>query len=238
LSSDDDFPYLDETEYIQFPDPLDYPGDLPVCSGGNLSPGVVLSAYLQGLFPWPECEDELLWWSPDPRCVIKPEQIHVSNSMKKILNRGHFSFSIDNHFETVIKKAASIERRGQPGTWITDGIIDSYIELHKLGYAHSFEVYDNEGLAGGLYGLSLGSVFFGESMFSIRPNSSKAAFIFLCKIAGDRGLDFVDCQMPTNHLLSLGASVVSRADYMEMLQSSLSDVTFRGSWKSFAEVES
>lgn len=221
MRSRNDFPYLSVDEYIKFPDPLSAPKDLPACHGANLSPGVLISAYSQGFFPWTACDDYIDWWSPDPRCVIYPNDIHISSSMKKLIKKGIFSYAIDQHFETVIKLAASVAREGQDGTWITKNMIDAYIEMHRLGFAHSFEVYDDRGLAGGLYGLSIGSVFFGESMFSLRPNASKAAFIFLNKFAQDNGFAFVDCQMPTEHLLSLGAKPVSRKEYMQILEKAL-----------------
>ncbi|MDR2471424.1 MAG: leucyl/phenylalanyl-tRNA--protein transferase, partial [Treponema sp.] len=168
------FPHLDENRRYRFPDPLAAEGDI-VAVGGNLSPGMLLSAYEQGIFPWYNPEDPLLWQSPDPRFVIFPETLHVSRSMEKILRRGDFEVTLNRDFAGVIRRCAEAYRPGQGGTWITGDIIAGYTELHRLGHVFSAESWRNGEMAGGCYGVLLGGVFCGESMFAARPNASKAA---------------------------------------------------------------
>lgn len=218
MSKNDGFPYLEEDEIFDFPDPLSSPKNFPACQGGNLSPGMLLSAYSQGFFPWSNSDDYIHWWSPDPRCIIFPGEVHISASMARFMKKSELKFFINRDFEKVINLAASVVRKGEEGTWITPNMIEAYVDLHKRGYAHSFEIYEDEELVGGLYGIAFEKVFFGESMFSLRPNASKIAFIFLNKYAEEQELDFIDCQMPTKHLLSLGAEVVSRERYITLLK--------------------
>ena len=206
------FPYLDENERFQFPLPEKCKQKSIIAWGGNLSPGMLLSAYEQGLFPW-YCEDEpVIWHSPDPRFVIFPEKLHISGSMKKILKQQKFEISFDMDFEGVIRRCAEIYRPGQGGTWIHADIIQAYTELHHLGWAHSAEARDkNDGkLVGGCYGICLGNAFFGESMFSEVPNASKAAFLSLARLLFQDGLRFIDCQIHTQYLESLGGEKISR----------------------------
>jgi leucyl/phenylalanyl-tRNA--protein transferase len=219
------FPYLDEKHRYQFPDPALSRGSI-VAVGGNLSPGMLLSAYEQGIFPWYNPEDPVLWQSPDPRLVIFPETLHVSASMKKVLRQGIFTVSFDRDFSAVIRGCATAERPGQDGTasagtWISDDIIAAYTELHRLGWAHSAESWIDGELAGGCYGIRLGNVFFGESMFARRSNASKAAFLSLARSLFDEGVRFIDCQVPTEHLHSLGGREMDRADFLELLRESL-----------------
>jgi leucyl/phenylalanyl-tRNA--protein transferase len=208
---------LPENVYYKFPDPNQIDGDL-VCVGGNLSPGMLISAYSQGIFPWFNENEPVLWRSPDPRFVIFPQNLHVSRSMRKILNKKQFEISFDRDFEAVISGCAATYRPGQGGTWITGDMIAAYTALHRLGKAHSAEAWQDGGLAGGCYGVILGSVFFGESMFFNRPNASKAAFLTLAESLFANGTAFIDCQTRTEHLAGLGATELSRKDFLDLLK--------------------
>jgi leucyl/phenylalanyl-tRNA--protein transferase len=218
---DPDFPWFGEHDRYQFPPPHTW-SDSIIAVGGNLSPGMLLSAYEQGIFPWYNPEDPILWQSPDPRFVIFPGKIHVSASMRKLLRQGEFEIAFDRNFAGVIAGCAEASRPGQRGTWITDDIIAAYTELHRLGYAHSAEAWKNGELAGGCYGISLGRAFFGESMFTRIPNASKTAFISLAEKLFANGAAFIDCQVPSNHLRSLGGEELSRRDFLKLLAGSIS----------------
>lgn len=227
---DHQFPVLEVNETFRFPSPEGADAEGLLALGGNLSPGMLLSAYSQGIFPWFSEGDPLYWWSPDPRCVLYPKNIHISRSMHRVLNSRRFTFTMDRDFSGVIRGCAEAPRPGQDGTWITADMIDAYILLHERGYAHSIEVWQEGRLAGGLYGISLGGMFFGESMFSRVTNASKAAFITLAGVLEAEGFDCLDCQMPTPHLESLGAQPLSRADYLHLLRRSLEGDTKTGPW--------
>jgi len=218
---DPDFPYLSENERFSFPPPEKAKHNSVVAWGGNLSPGMLLSAYEQGLFPWYGEGDPVIWHSPDPRFVIFPEKLHVSSSMKKVLRNGDFAIHIDRDFHGVISACARMERRGQSGTWITDDIIAAYTELHRLGWAHSAEAWHEGALAGGCYGIQIGNAFFGESMFALKPNASKAAFLTLARRLFDDGVRFIDCQQHTAHLESLGGEDISRREFLKLLRETL-----------------
>jgi leucyl/phenylalanyl-tRNA--protein transferase len=212
------FPYLPENAYYKFPDPNKIEGDI-VCAGGNLSPGMLLSAYRQGIFPWFNEGEPVLWRSPDPRFVIFPQNLHISTSMRKILKKKQFEISFDRAFEAVISGCASAYRPGQGGTWITGDMIAAYKTLYRLGKAHSAEAWQDGELSGGCYGVRLGAVFFGESMFFNRPNASKAAFLTLAEALFAGGTAFIDCQVRTEHLYALGGTEISRKDFLNMLKS-------------------
>jgi leucyl/phenylalanyl-tRNA--protein transferase len=182
---------------------------------------MLLSAYEQGIFPWYNEDDPVLWQSPEVRFVIFPEKLHVSASMGKVLGRGVFSITLDQDFQGVIQGCAEMARPGQNGTWITGDIIAAYRELHRLGWAHSAEARQDGELAGGCYGIRLGNVFFGESMFARRPNASKAAFLTLARCLFADGVRFIDCQVPTEHLRSLGGEEIDRAAYLALLGETL-----------------
>jgi len=214
---DPDFPRLELTVYFQFPDPNECEDNI-VGVGGNLSPGMLLSAYEQGIFPWYGPDDPLIWQSPDPRCVIFPEKLHVSSSMRKILTADTFKITYDENFDGVIRGCAEKIRPNQNGTWITKDIIEAYTELHQLGFAHSAEAWQNGVLVGGCYGLLLGKVFCGESMFANIPNASKAAFLSFAEKLFAEGTAFIDCQIPTRHLISLGGEEMPRKDFLELLK--------------------
>jgi len=220
---DPDFPYLDETIRFKFPDPIWWNNDI-IYIGGNLSPGILLSAYEQGIFPWYNPGDPIIWQSPDPRCLIFPDKLHISSSMRKILNHGTFRITYDENFAGVIKRCAEAKRPNQNGTWITDDIIQAYTELHRLGWAHSAEAWYPAGpgqdgeLVGGCYGILLGRAFCGESMFSNVSNASKAAFLSLAQMLFKHGIAFIDCQVPNNYLKSLGGEEMSRENFLELLK--------------------
>jgi leucyl/phenylalanyl-tRNA--protein transferase len=214
---DPDFPYLEEDQRYRFPDPATA-DDSIVAVGGNLSPGMLLSAYEQGIFPWYNPEDPILWQSPDPRFVIFPQTLHISRSMNKILRRGDFDISLNGDFSAVIRGCAEMERPGQGGTWITEDIIAGYTELYRLGHICSAESRQDGELVGGCYGVLIGRVFCGESMFARRPNASKAAFLSLAQDLFSRGILFIDCQVPTDHLRSLGGEELSRGDFLRLLK--------------------
>lgn len=235
---DPDFPFFAESERFPFPPPEKSEDDSAICWGGNLSPGMLLSAYEQGLFPWYGEGDPVIWHSPDPRFVIFPEKLHVARTMEKILKRGDFSIALDGDFPGVISACSRVYRPGQGGTWITGDVIAAYTELHRLGWAHSAEAYCAGKLAGGCYGIRLGNVFFGESMFALLPNASKAAFLTLARLLFSDGVRLIDCQQHSRHLESLGAEDISRAAFLTLLRETLrarqsgsaDDADRRGSW--------
>ncbi len=224
------FPVLGEYDWFPFPPVDDASEDGVLCTGGNLSPGMLLSAYRQGLFPWFNDEDPIVWWSPDPRFILVPGDLHVSATMKKVLKKRRFELTIDRSFGEVIRACSSTPRHGQAGTWITDDMIAGYERLHELGYAHSAEARLGGKLAGGLYGISLGSAFFGESMFSLEPDASKAAFIPLVWTLAEAGFTLVDSQVRTEHVESMGGRSVARTDYLGMLAKALCSPTLKGDW--------
>jgi leucyl/phenylalanyl-tRNA--protein transferase len=219
---DPGFPYLDKDKRFSFPDPAEAEDPSVIAWGGNLSPGMLLSAYEQGLFPWYSEGEPVIWHSPDPRFVLFPEKLHVSASMKKILKRGNFTVTFDRDFPAVISACSEMYRPGQGGTWITDDMIAAYTELHRLGLARSAEAYVEGELVGGCYGLKLGNAFFGESMFAKKSNASKAAFLTLARrLFDEEGVRFIDCQVHTNHLESLGAEEIGRKEYLALLKETL-----------------
>ena len=195
--------------------------------GGDLSPERLIAAYVRGIFPWYSHGAPILWWSPDPRCVLDPAALHVGERLRRTLRSGRFSFSVDTCFERVIRACSEVPRPGQDGTWIVPEMIDAYVRLHRLGVAHSVETWEGGELAGGLYGVLLGRVFFGESMFHTRPDASKAAVVFLCEWLKAQGVELVDCQQTTKHMLRFGAVELPRAEFLarlrELCQCSISD---------------
>jgi len=180
--------------------------------GGDLSPERLLLAYKEGIFPWYEGE-YILWWSPDPRFVLFPDELKISKSMRVLLKKNAFGFTINNAFETVIHHCKNIKRPGQIGTWITDEVEKAYTRMYELGYAVSAETWKDGVLVGGAYGLKIGKVFFGESMFSKTTNASKYAFMHLVQNLKQDGIELIDCQVYTEHLESLGAKMISRKEF-------------------------
>lgn len=217
-----------------FPDPslADDGGLLAV--GGDLRLERILLAYSMGIFPWYSDGQPYLWWSPDPRAILFPEEVHISKSLRRVLRSHKFSVRFDSRFSDVICQCSETPRDGQLGTWITDEMIAAYCGLHEAGFAHSVETYYEDELVGGLYGISMGKAFFGESMFSHQSDASKVAFISLAKLAGNFKFDFIDCQLPTPHLSSLGAVEISREDYLLKLRFALNSQTMQGSWSKFS----
>jgi len=197
---------------IVFPNPELADEDGLLAVGGDLSAKRLILAYQNGIFPWFSDDDPICWYSPHERCVIYPGKLKVSKSMKQVLKNGGFKVTADKAFGKVIANCAKIPRKDQPGTWITKEMQEAYINLHQLGWAHSIEVWQNDTLVGGLYGVAINKVFCGESMFSLVSNASKIAMIFLCQ---QSDFELIDCQLPNDHLLSLGAEMIDREEYME-----------------------
>jgi len=193
----------------------DPPGLL--AAGGDLSPGTLLRAYRQGIFPWFSEGDPILWWTLSPRLVLSPDQFHASRSLRKALRRTPWQYAIDQRFADVIQHCAAVPRAGQPGTWISPAMQQAYLRLHQLGHAHSVEIYRDGQLVGGLYGVCLGQAFFGESMFSLESDASKVALHTLCQLHTELDIALVDCQMETPHLMSLGARSLDRQTFEQAL---------------------
>ena len=217
-------------EVVDFPDPEGANDDGIVAVGGDLSPERILLAYQQGLFPWFNEGDPILWWSPDPRFVLFPSDLKVSKSMRPYFNKPKLRLTYDQAFNEVITSCQQMYRPGQGGTWITDEMRNAYIVLHKLGFAHSVEVWQDDQLVGGLYGIALGNVFFGESMFAKVSNASKFGFISLVKALQKRGYQLIDCQQETAHLASLGARPIPRFEFLHQLKMIDLRTTDQGSW--------
>lgn len=208
----------DIIEIMRFPDVSNSNEDGLLAMGGDLNVNTLISAYAQGIFPWFNDDQPILWWSPDPRMVLYPADLKISRSLKKTLKKEHFKVTINHAFSRVIDACAL---RGQQNslmqneeTWITDDMQTAYTQLHEKGYAHSMEVWQNQQLVGGLYGVCLGNVFFGESMFSRVSDASKVAFVHLAAM----GFDLIDCQVSSAHLASLGAKEIPRADFLKQLK--------------------
>ncbi|MBL7829797.1 MAG: leucyl/phenylalanyl-tRNA--protein transferase [Saprospiraceae bacterium] len=210
--------YWLESDSLSFP-PVEraFPDGL-LAVGGDLSINRLLVAYSQGIFPWFNPQDPILWWSPDPRLVLFPKNLHVAKSMRVYFNRQLYQVTFNRHFEKVMQTCGEISRKNQEGSWIHDDMIEAYSELHRAGYAHSVEVWDKDQLVGGVYGVALGKVFFGESMFALKPNASKFGFISLVKILAELDFTVIDCQQETAHLQSLGAESISRDSFTEILK--------------------
>jgi leucyl/phenylalanyl-tRNA--protein transferase len=215
---------------VVFPDPREAEEDGLLAVGGDLSVERLLTAYAGGIFPWFTRGKTPYWFSPDPRLVLRPEALHVPRSLARTLKRGTFRFTADRAFEAVIAACAAAPREGQPGTWISRAILEGYTALHLAGFAHSFEAWEDDELVGGLYGVSLGAAFFGESMFAARPDASKAAFVTAVGLLRSRGFRLVDCQVTTEHLLRFGAEEWPRERYLSALPDLLEAPTWRGPW--------
>lgn len=213
-----------------FPDPEEADPDGLLAVGGDLSPQRLLTAYANGIFPWYAEDSPILWWSTNPRLVILPDEFHVPRSLRRVLNKGVFTFTLDTDFSGVITKCAETCRPDQEGTWIVEEMVEAYTLLHELGYAHSVETWQDGELVGGLYGVSLGSAFFGESMFFKVPDASKAAFAVLVEQLRTWGFTLIDCQQTTHHLLRFGAKELQRFRFMALLRQAMDDFTREGRW--------
>lgn len=222
LSSDISFPPVELTSEI---------GILAI--GGDLSPERLLLGYQNGIFPWYSEGEPILWWSPDPRFVLFPDELRISRSMRKVLRKNLFSLTFDRDFRRVMFECSQ-PRKNQPGTWITPEMLDAYCVLHEMGFAHSIEVWQDDELAGGLYGISLGRCFFAESMFTRIDNASKAALIILTEKLRDKGFMLIDCQVYTRHVETFGARDIPRSQFREILSRALQYKTYRGNWGEMA----
>lgn len=212
-------PILDPDPESSFPpveQALEYPEGL-LAVGGDLEPARLLNAYRHGIFPWYSDDEPILWWSPAPRCVIYPAMVHVSRRLRRRYNQGAYTLTVDTRFSDVIKACAA-PRPNQQGTWITEGMKTAYSRLFHLGYAHAVEVWLGDSLVGGIYGLALGRVFFGESMFSRSPDASKIALVALCHQLRQWNFEILDCQVKNPHLISMGAIEISREKFQQHLQ--------------------
>ena len=205
------------TDALLFPSPEQASAEGIVAVGGDLLPERVMLAYRKGIFPWFESDDFLLWWSPDPRMVLFPDRLKISKSMRTVLRKKQFEVTFNKAFDQVVEACAKVKRFGQNGTWITPGLMEVYSTLHIQGHAHSVEVWEEGSLVGGLYGIDLGTVFCGESMFSKSSNASKVALIFLVKELKKNKYELNDCQVPTQHLACMGAEPISRTEFLTFL---------------------
>ncbi|SFR53869.1 MULTISPECIES: leucyl/phenylalanyl-tRNA--protein transferase [Maribacter] len=206
------------TDELVFPpvDSANVEGLLAV--GGDLSPERLLLAYQSGIFPWFDNDSIILWWSPDPRMILYPNEIKISKSMRKVIRDNKFTLTVNTCFKEVLEHCSSVPRAGQDGTWITEEMKNAYIELHKRGIATSYEVWEKDKLVGGLYGVDLGHIFCGESMFSLTSNASKFAFIKLAQELQAKEYNIIDCQLHTDHLESMGAKEISRKEFVKFLK--------------------
>ena len=223
-----------QDSYI-FPSTWEAEPDGLLAVGGDLSPGRLLEAYAQGIFPWFSDQEPIMWWSPAPRLVLFPEELHISRSMRPLFNKKVFRVTVDTAFERVIQSCKTVYRPDQLGTWITRDMVNAYTQLHHLGFAHSVEVWQEKELVGGLYGIALGSCFFGESMFAKVSNASKYGFIWAVKAMERLGFQLIDCQTKTGHLVSLGAREIDRQEFEALLDQALEHKHIQGSWSELPE---
>ena len=226
LGLHDPFPPVEEA--------LDEPNGL-LAAGGDLSPERLIDAYKRGIFPWFNDEDPVLWWSPDPRMVLFPRELHVSRSLRRVIRSGQFAVTLDHAFAAVVEECAA-PRANQDGTWITDDMARAYSRLAELGYAHSVEVWEGEALVGGLYGVAMGRVFYGESMFSRTSNASKVALAYLARQLERWTFVLIDCQMATGHLASLGAREIPRAEFLRGVRAGTAESGVPGPWQLDADL--
>lgn len=214
-----------------FPPVADAEPDGLIAVGGDLTPERLLEAYASGIFPWYRYKKQIYWYSPDPRMVLFPREFKIADSLGRVMRSGRYKVKTDQRFEEVIRACAAAKRPDQPGSWISKSFIEAYIEMHRLGWAHSFETYEGDKLVGGLYGLSLGKAFFGESMFHKVSNASRLAFTALAIFAGHHGFRFIDCQTESDHLIRHGAKPIPRIQYLAMLDEVLCYPSLKGRWE-------
>jgi leucyl/phenylalanyl-tRNA--protein transferase len=226
-------PWLSRTD-TQFPPVSQALSDGLLAAGGDLSPERLLSAYRQGIFPWFNAGSPILWWSPDPRMVLIPEQVKLSKSLKRTLKKQPYTVTFDQAFSAVMLACAQPRddpQEGESGTWIHPDMIHAYTQLHQQGHAHSVECWDDGRLVGGLYGVAIGRVFFGESMFSIARDSSKIALVTLCQQLQHWGIPLIDCQLYSEHLASMGATEIDRQDFIDTLNQFCPLAPIEASWQ-------
>jgi leucyl/phenylalanyl-tRNA--protein transferase len=216
---------------IEFPPPHLASKDGLLAVGGDLSQKRLLLAYRMGIFPWFSNNEPILWWSPDPRFVLFPHEIKISKTLKKIIKKDMFSVTMDLAFNEVIKQCAQVRLQKNQGTWIVKDMIDAYCNLHESGFAHSVEVWLQGDLAGGLYGVSLGRCFFGESMFTLVSNASNVGLVKLVEHLKELSFDMIDCQVTTGHLIRFGAREIPRTLFLKQLEKSLTAPTLKGKWR-------
>jgi len=214
-----------------FPDPAFADPDGLLAVGGDLSTERLVSAYAHGIFPWFSPTTPILWWSPDPRPIIEPGRIHIARSLRKVLRQGCYNITLDKAFEEVIAACAKTSRPQGEGTWLVSEMIEAYMDLHEAGLAHSVEAWHGGRLVGGLYGVSLGRAFFGESMFFHEPNASKVAFVILNQLLMLWEFHFIDCQQSTPHMLKFGALEVDRQEFLKRLRLAIQYPTRQGKWE-------
>ena len=209
-----------------------------LCAGGDLTPQRLVMAYLKGIFPWYSPGEPILWWSPDPRMVLFPAEFKLSRSLRKTLRKADYRVRLDTRFKAVIEACARTERKDQAGTWITPEIQAAYVKLHELGYAHSVETWADDRLVGGLYGIAIGKMFYGESMFAHATDASKIALAHLVRFLADNGFGLIDCQMNTTHLASLGAREIPRSEFTGHLRRLTAIPPLCGRWAADAATRS
>jgi leucyl/phenylalanyl-tRNA---protein transferase len=213
-----------------FPHPSLADPDGLLAIGGDLSVKRLVTAYSRGIFPWYGPGSPILWWSPEPRLVLYPNQVHVPGSLRRVINSDRFRITADAEFEMVIEYCSAVPRRGWSGTWLVPEMIDAYIRLHKAGLAHSFESWQGSRLVGGIYGVAMGRAFFGESMFYLESNASKVALVHLMRFLKEQGFHFMDCQQTTRHMLRFGACEVPRGRFLRNLELAASENSIPGKW--------
>ncbi len=218
---------------LSFPHPSYAEEEGILAIGGDLSIDRLVLAYANGIFPWPRKDAPILWWSPDPRMVLFPQDFKVSHSLRQLVRSGRYAYTFDKAFKDVIRNCASIPRMGQDDTWITDEMLEAYIALHEEGFAHSVETWQDGELAGGLYGVSIGRVFFGESMFFKERDASKFALYQLIKLLRHWEFELIDAQQDTSHLKSLGAINIPRDEFMDILEKAIAHPTYKGNWNKY-----
>lgn len=223
-------PVYQLSEDLVFPSPHFASKEGLLALGGDLTLPRLLLAYSRGIFPWYSEGEPILWWSPDPRLVLYPDELKISKSLSKVIKKGAYTITLDRSFDRVITECARVRLENQEGTWIVDEMVQAYCNLHESGFAHSVEAWAGDHLAGGLYGVSLGRCFFGESMFTRLTNASKVAFVTLVKHLLPLDFALIDCQITTGHLTRFGAREISRARYLEEIDEALRAPTLRGKW--------
>ncbi|MFA7083282.1 MAG: leucyl/phenylalanyl-tRNA--protein transferase [Arcobacteraceae bacterium] len=204
-----------------FPNPLHFNDEGLLAYGGDLNPNRIMKAYMSGIFPWYNKEDPILWWSPNPRFVLFLEDFKVSKSLRKRIESNCYEVKFNHNFLQTIKECSKVPRLGQNGTWIQQEMIEAYSKLHEMGHAHSFETYFEGELVGGGYGIGVGNMFCGESMFALKTDASKVALYYLVQHLKEQGFFFIDCQIPTPHLASLGAKTIAREEFLQLVKQAL-----------------